>query len=82
MIKQPFPDNRDAILNRLISENIISTIGSKYKITNLGAILFAKNLDDFEYLSKKALRIITYDGSGKMKAIKEKTKTKGSLALL
>jgi len=48
MLKDPLPDNRAAILQRLISDKIIvSAIGDRYDITNVGAILFAKDLNDF-----------------------------------
>lgn len=44
---------------------------------NLGAILFAKNLDDFEDLSRKSTRIITYKGTNRLQTVKEKVFTKG-----
>jgi predicted HTH transcriptional regulator len=78
MLKEPLPDNRAAILQRLISDKIIvSAVGDRYDITNVGAILFAKNLNDFERLSRKALRVIIYRGSNRTEAVKELLLPKG-----
>lgn len=78
LMQQSLPENKSAILQRLASENIIqATPGSKYNITNVGAILFAKNLDDFVYLRRKALRIIIYSGDNRVKTIKEHVVYKG-----
>ena len=66
MLKEPLPDNRLAILKRLISDKIIiPAVGDRYDITNVGAILFAKNLNDFDRLSRKSLRVIIYRGSNR-----------------
>jgi predicted HTH transcriptional regulator len=71
LIKTPLPDNRAGILTRLEEEKIIQRVNDRYAITNLGAILFAKNLEDFPTLSRKSLRIVIYDGDGRLKAKKE-----------
>ena len=42
-----------------------------WDITNLGAILFAKRLRDFRRLERKALRIIVYDGKGRLRTERE-----------
>ena len=43
----PLPDNRAGIFERLSAENlIIPDADQHWNITNLGAVLFAKNLDD------------------------------------
>lgn len=43
-----------------------------YDITNSGALLYAKNLEDFPTLLGKTIRIITYRGSSKLTTIREK----------
>jgi ATP-dependent DNA helicase RecG len=40
-------------------------------ITNLGALLFAKNIQDFDTVKRKAVRVIQYAGKDKLKAVKE-----------
>jgi len=71
------PTNINGIINKFIEEQFIQKVDQYYNITNLGAILFAKNLDDFEKLSRKSLRIVIYKGSNKLEAIKEKVISKG-----
>lgn len=67
----PLPANSDAILNKLEEEKLIVKRLLKYHITNLGAILFANDLEKFENLATKAPRVIIYDGNTKLKTIKE-----------
>ena len=37
-----------------------------WNITNLGAILFARKLDEFPKLKRKAMRVILYKGKGRV----------------
>lgn len=58
---QPLPTSPEAIMNRLKEERLITPARtSDWSITNLGALLFAKDLTRFERLSRKTLRIIVY----------------------
>jgi len=78
VIGQRLPDNRAGILARLIQEKfIIGKGGDLFDVTNLGAILFAKDLSLFETLSRKALRVIIYKGSNRVETIREQTSIKG-----
>jgi ATP-dependent DNA helicase RecG len=49
-------------------------------VTNLGAILFAKRLDDFPHLRRKAVRVIAYDGNSRIKTLREQIGGKGYAA--
>jgi len=71
LLNIPLPPNRDAILAKLEEEKLIVVRLKKYSITNLGAILFANDLNSFEGLERKAPRVIVYKGNNKLKAIKE-----------
>ena len=72
LLKLPLPENRKAILENLISDDLIQkTQNGKYSITNLGAILFAKDLDKFNNLKRKAIRVIQYKDNTKFETIKE-----------
>lgn len=73
----PLPDNRTAIFEKLQQEKIIVSKGQKFDITNLGAILFARELDSFETISRKAIRVIIYQGKTKLKTKKEQEGKKG-----
>lgn len=78
MLGQPLPDNRQAILERLTSEQVIvANTSDSYDITNVGAILFAHNLADFDRLARKSLRVIIYKGNNRVETIKEQTGGKG-----
>lgn len=78
LLKQPLPDNRKAILEKMIAEKIILPVpGERFIVTNMGAILFASNLSDFERLARKALRIIIYRGQNRVETIKEQKGRKG-----
>ncbi len=54
MLKLPQPDNSKGVIDRFTQDRFIEQTGSAYDITNLGALLFARNLDQFETLSRKA----------------------------
>jgi predicted HTH transcriptional regulator len=72
LIGQPLPDNRRAILERLTREKVLRERGgNRFDITNLGAILFARRLSDFETLARKAVRVIIYKGNNRVETIKE-----------
>lgn len=66
LLRIPLPRERDSMLERFASERLIEKDGSFWIITNLGAILFAKRIEEFSSLSRKAARVIIYDGAGKM----------------
>jgi ATP-dependent DNA helicase RecG len=63
----PYPATRDAVLDRFSRERLVERTGDFWTITNLGAILFAKKLDQFDLLVRKAPRVIVYEGRGKLK---------------
>lgn len=71
LVKNPLPSNKNAILRKLEEEKLIFKRINKYHITNLGAILFANNLNDFDNLKRKAPRVIIYKGKNKLHTIKE-----------
>jgi ATP-dependent DNA helicase RecG len=73
----PLPDNREGILGKLTEERIIQPDGSSFGITNLGGILFAKDLDLFPSLSRKAVRVVLYSDNSRIHAQKELSGTKG-----
>lgn len=71
------PDNKNAIIDNLLSEKIIYRNKDRFDITNLGAILFAKNLKSFETLERKAVRVVIYEGKDRTKTRKEQLGQKG-----
>jgi len=77
LLKLPYPTNRDAVLEKLEAEKFIKLVSGKYHITNLGGILFAKDMDEFDQLSRKASRVIVYKGKNRILTEREQTGKKG-----
>lgn len=78
LLNYPQPKTRCGILQTLSSDDLIrrSDAGG-WDVTNLGGILFAKRLEDFGSLRRKAVRVVHYAGDGRMSALKELEDTKG-----
>lgn len=78
IMHQPLPENRSGILQKLMSEKVIfRRDDGAYNITNVGAILFAKNIEDFDHLITKVPRIIFYKNDNRVETIKEHRVNKG-----
>jgi len=73
LIGVALPKNTEAILDRLLKEGFIKHRNKKYQITNLGALLFAKDLHEFDDLYRRAIRVIIYENKNKITALKERT---------
>lgn len=74
----PLPTDIENISHYMEQEEIIKKQENNlYAITNLGAIFFAKKLEDFNQLSRKAMRIIQYGDNSKLNMLKEETRNKG-----
>jgi ATP-dependent DNA helicase RecG len=77
LMKLPYPSNRESVLEKLVSEKFVHDKNANYDITNLGALLFAKDLKDFPKLSRKTARVIVYKGNDKLETVKDIFGTKG-----
>ncbi len=73
----PYPVNRPSVLERFESEKLIQRRDGDWTITNLGGLLFAKKLDQFEGLARKAPRVIVYEGKSKLKTKLDRLGGKG-----
>ena len=72
------PNDAEGIAHYLLEEEcIIKQDNGLYAITNLGAILFAKKLSDFDRIARKAIRIVQYDRNNRLQMLKEETSNKG-----
>lgn len=70
LMKLPYPSELDSILDRLEREKLVLGSNGRWGITNLGAILIAKKMADFDGLKSKKVRIITYGGTDKQDALR------------
>jgi predicted HTH transcriptional regulator len=68
---------RQGVIDKLTSEKLIFYDRGAYSITNLGAILFAKKINNFSTVSRKAPRVIVYEGRNKLKTIRDVPGVKG-----
>jgi len=76
LMKLPYPSNQDGVIQKLIDEKLI--VKSRgYAVTNLGAILFAKSLPEFESVERKSVRVIVYKGNNKVETVREQIGAKG-----
>jgi predicted HTH transcriptional regulator len=78
LLEQPLPADRDGILAALAEDRLIRRgEAGGWNITNLGAILFAKRLEAFHALRRKAVRVIQYRGVGRIETLKEQVDGRG-----
>ena len=78
LLKVPYPTTRDAVLERLQSQDLIKQTTQGWTITNLAAIVLAKKLDAFSLaLARKAPRVVIYEGFNKLKTRDDKMGNRG-----
>jgi len=78
LLKKPIPSTVEEIVKWLEDEKMVEDVDGKgYYITNFGAIAAAKDLNKFDGLSRKAVRLIKYEGKNKSAGSKEYPGTKG-----
>jgi len=68
LTKRNLPENKTGILDALADAEFIVKQGDYWDITNLGALLFSRDLTKFKGLAYKTLRIILYTGKGRIEA--------------
>lgn len=75
---EPQPSSDEGVAHYLLEENILQKQDNGlYAITNLGAILFAKKLSNFPRISRKAIRVVQYEGNNKFQMLREDIGVKG-----
>ena len=78
LLEIPYPTHRDAVLDRLQSQDLIQPTFNGWTITNLAAILLAKKLDAFSApLARKAPRFVVYEGINKLQTRNDFTGNRG-----
>lgn len=78
LMERSLPENRFRILQALAADELIQPNDSGiWDITNLGAILFAKQLKQFPSLRRKSIRVIQYLGNSRVNTIREQEGAKG-----
>ncbi len=77
LMKLPYPTTQQGVIEKFLEEGLIIKTRQQYAVTKLGALLFAKNLRDFESVERKAVRVIVYKGKGKIHTEREQIFAKG-----
>lgn len=78
VLQRPTPSSREDMLAWLVAEGFITLeSASGGYITNLGAIAAARRLSDFSDISRKAVRVIVYNGTNEANMKLEQEGTKG-----
>lgn len=78
MLKIPQPTEEKEVMHYLLEDGVVIRLDNGlYAITNLGAILFAKDLNIFPRLGRKAMRVVQYQGRNRLFIQKEETFTTG-----
>jgi predicted HTH transcriptional regulator len=79
LLKRRLPGSPQLVLEGMASDGIVrsSQDSPNWDITNLGALLFASDISNFPALSRKALRIIQYEGTRRVKTIREQVGVRG-----
>lgn len=72
LARKELPKNTDEVIRQFAALGCIKDdFEGGYDITNLGAILFARDLTSFPAVSKKSVRLIKYAGKDKAKSERE-----------
>lgn len=72
------PETRQTVVHYLMDDGILlPNDDGTCTVTNLGALLFARDLSAFPSVARKAVRVIQYDGNGRISMLRSKTFMQG-----
>lgn len=77
LTRQPLPSDTDTIIRKFVEEKLIIQKGIDHDITNLCAILFARDLHHFDGLYRKTVRVVVYKNNSRIETEREYTGNKG-----
>ena len=77
LLKLPYPTDQKGVLDRLQQERLVDVEDGAYSIRKLGALLLARQLQDFTDLSRKAPRVVVYNGTSKLNTRLDQSAAKG-----
>jgi len=75
--QRTLPNTKAGILDVLANEDFILKNADKWSISNLGALLFTRNINSFKTLQRKAVRVIQYNDNTRLNAKKEQIGVRG-----
>jgi len=77
LLNLPYPSNQENVIARLTEERLIQQTAGGYSISNVAALLLAKKLQSFQNISRKAIRLVVYEGDSKLQTKLDVTGEKG-----
>ena len=78
LTKETMPSQTDSFVEKMKQYGLVEkTSHGKYDVLNIGALLFAKNLGDFQSVKRKSVRVIVYSGNTRDKREREEEYTSG-----
>jgi ATP-dependent DNA helicase RecG len=80
LLERPYPSTRNEVLRKFEQEGLIATLATGWQITRMGALLFAKQIEEFPDLQPKAPRVIVYTQNNKLKTRLDRFDSKGYAA--
>lgn len=78
LLGAPLPQNPALVLEALAADGLLRrSVGARWDITALGAVLVGRKLSEFAIVSRKAMRVIHYSGRDRLVAHREQEGAKG-----
>lgn len=78
MIGIPLPNNNESLISKFVEEKfLVPNVNGTFDITNLGALLFAFDINHFDSVSRKSMRVITYKGNSRISTLRDQVGRKG-----
>lgn len=77
LLQRPLPEDTGELMGWLTEEGMVEPDGHGYYISNFGAVAAARELDQFDPLGRKGIRVIRYQGTNKVNTTDELLGHKG-----
>jgi ATP-dependent DNA helicase RecG len=77
LLKQPYPTHQTGVIDLLINKNLIDQNNNSFSVRRIGALLLAKNLEQFQALAFKSPRIIVYSDNSRLNVRIDYTERRG-----
>jgi predicted HTH transcriptional regulator len=72
LMLQQAPEQQSSVMERLENEKLLQRAAAeRWDITNLGALLFARDLSVFDSVTRKAVRVVVYKGQDRIVTLQE-----------
>lgn len=77
VLKRPLPEGRRGIIESLEAEGLIEKSSVGWAVTNLAAVLFARDFSGVSAVARKAVRVVQYRGTSRVETVREQEGARG-----